>query len=113
MLTYSTQLSFLDITGGLIAALGIASVVGFTLVKSSDIRKKFARELDGIGSHLEIELREKFISRLGMIFEEIDRIFESFDNHIEISRTKIEPVLEDIDSVKKQMLELHNLIEKR
>ncbi len=106
----TTQVAFLDITGGILTGAGLLIAGGVLLFKKGKIIRQFKEGLDAGKGKFEIELNEKLNSKLNLIYEDINRSFIPFYEFTENERKKIQPLLEEFEKVNKNFLELKSEI---
>ncbi len=89
ILTLIVQNAFLDVTGGIVSALGILGAGGFIFFKRTKLIKEFKKNVASISNQFHKELRNRFERRLDLIFGDIGRLFENLDKHISIESETI------------------------
>lgn len=99
LLALLTQNSYLDITGGIMAAVGILASTITIFIKKSRTLKEFRAKLEEAGKDFENSIRIQLENNLKIIFEEINRAFGDFDSHIEKEKLKIKPLLFQISKI--------------
>jgi hypothetical protein len=104
----TTQVSFLDITGGILTGAGLLIAGGVLLFKRKKIIKDFKEGLDSGKSRFEKELTEKLNIKLKLIYEDISRSFIPFYEYTESEKQRLEPLLEKVKNVKENFLLLKN-----
>ncbi len=106
----TTQVAFLDITGGILTGAGLLIAGGVLLFRKGKIIKQFKNGLDAGKNKFEIELNEKLHAKLNLIYKDIDRSFIPFYEFTETERNKILPLLEKFENVNNKFLQLKNEI---
>lgn len=108
IIALSTKIMFLDITGGAVAASGLALAGGTLFAKKKSIIAKFNADLDKNESRFGAELRDKLSAKLKLIYERIDREFEPLYQHVEQEKRRLLPRVERNDAL---LLQLRKLLE--
>jgi GTPase SAR1 family protein len=90
----TTQVAFLDITGGILTGAGLLLAGGVLLFKKKKIVKEFKEGLDLGKTKFETELNEKLNSKLKLIYEDINRSFIPFYEYTETEENRLLPLLE-------------------
>ncbi|MFZ1289297.1 MAG: dynamin family protein [Melioribacteraceae bacterium] len=106
----TTQIAFLDITGGILTGAGLLIAGGVLIFKKSKIIKQFKEGLDSGKSKFESELIAKLNSKLSLIYEDINRSFIPFYEYTESEKQRLQPLFEKIKLVKENFLKLKNEI---
>lgn len=107
----TTQIAFLDITGGILTGAGLLIAGGVLLFKKSKIVKQFKRGLNSGKSIFESELTTKLNSKLSLIYEDINRNFIPFYEYTESEKNRLKPLFEKIKVIRENFLKLKNEIE--
>ncbi len=108
VLTIATQIPLLDITGGIMSALGIAVAGGTVIVKRGKIMKGFAQEIKKGRRLLEEELDRKLKGYVGHIRQKIDDNFRDFDALLKAETSQVEHLntqLKEVAAEREAMLE--------
>jgi GTPase SAR1 family protein len=74
-----TQLSALDITGGILSALGLAIAGGTVLLRRGKILQGLGKEIEGGRERIRSEIDQRLKAYVAQIRQRIDRNFEAFD----------------------------------
>jgi len=106
----TTQVAFLDITGGILTGAGLLIAGGVLLFKKGKIIRQFKEGLDAGKEKFEVELNEKLNSKLNLIYKDINRSFIPFYEFTETERKKILPLLEEFNKVNDNFLKLKSEI---
>ena len=106
----TTQVAFLDITGGILTGAGLLIAGGVLLFKKGKIIKQFKEGLDAGKEKFKIELNEKLNNKLNLIYKDIDRSFIPFYEFTETERKKLLPLLEEFNKVNDDFLKLKSEI---
>ncbi len=106
----TTQVAFLDITGGILTGAGLLIAGGVLLFKKGKIIKQFKHGLDAGKGKFETELTEKLNGKLNLIYKDINRSFIPFYEFTENEREKIIPLLEEFDKINQHYLKLKSEI---
>ncbi len=106
----TTQIAFLDITGGILTGAGLIIAGGVLIFRKSKIIKQFKEGLDSGKTKFESELRTKLNIKLGLIYEDINRSFIPFYEYTESEKKRLTPLFEKIKSVKENFITLKNEI---
>lgn len=107
----TTQIAFLDITGGILTGAGLLIAGGVLLFKKSKIIKQFKVGLDSGKEKFERELTKKLNNKLSLIYEDINRSFIPFYEYTETEKNRLMPLIENLELVKDKFLKLKNEIE--
>lgn len=108
VLTAMTSIPALDITGGIISALGFLFAGGTVLLKRGKIIRGFSEEIDKGRVQLEEVLTEKLIAYVGDIREKIDRNFAEFDRLLVEQKAYIEESKNSHSSAEERISGLRN-----
>ena len=110
VLTVASHVPLLDITGGVLSALGLAVAGGTVMAKRGKIIKGFHQEIQKGRRLLEEELTEKLNAYVRHIREKIDRNFHEFDallqaesSHIQRLQTQMKQVDEEREALNRQL----------
>lgn len=106
----TTQVVFMDITGGILTGAGLIIAGGVLIFKKSKIVKEFKEGLDSGKTKFESELTTKLNSKLSFIYEDINRTFIPFYEYTESEKKRLEPLFEKVKIVKENFLKLKNEI---
>lgn len=106
----TTQVAFMDITGGILTGAGLIIAGGVLIFKKSKIVKEFKEGLDSGKTKFESELTTKLNSKLSFIYEDINRTFIPFYEYTESEKKRLEPLFEKVKIVKENFLKLKNEI---
>ncbi|MCB9258416.1 MAG: dynamin family protein [Ignavibacteriales bacterium] len=106
----TTQVAFLDITGGILTGAGLLIAGGVLIFKKSKIVKQFKEGLDSGKSKFESELTSKLNSKLKLIYEDINRSFIPFYEYTESEEKRLTPLFQKIKDIKEDFLKLKNEI---
>ena len=90
----TTQVAFLDITGGLLTGAGLLITGGVLIFKKSKIIKQFKEGLDSGKEKFSQELSQKLNSKLNLIYEDINRSFLPFYEYTEQENNRLSPLVE-------------------
>lgn len=107
----ATQIAVLDITGGILASIGVMVAGIVTLIKRRKIKKEFRNNLFDAKNDFREELRTKLESNLEIIYEEIDRHFVELYKHVEDEEKKIGPLINRLEDIEQRQIQLSNDIE--
>lgn len=108
LLAFLTQNAYLDITGGLMAVAGILGTTVTIFLKRGRIIREFKSTMDEGGREFRENLHLQLSNMLDIIYEEIDRTFTGFDEHIEKESRKIEPVRRKLEEVDGEIIDIKN-----
>jgi|ERR1044071_7169781 ribosome biogenesis GTPase A/phage host-nuclease inhibitor protein Gam len=104
------KVAILDITGGVLTALGL-SVVGIALLwRRGKLISDFDRGLDQGRAQLKAVLSDKLNANLRGIYREVERVFTKFYDHVAERERELTPKLEKLEKVGKELLETANQI---
>ncbi|MBK7105053.1 MAG: dynamin family protein [Ignavibacteriae bacterium] len=104
----TTQVAFMDITGGILTGAGLIIAGGVLIFKKSKIVKEFKEGLNSGKSKFENELSRKLNSKLSLIYEDINRTFIPFYEYTESEKKRLDPLFEKIKLVKENFIKLKN-----
>jgi hypothetical protein len=107
----TTQVAFLDITGGILTGAGLLIAGGVLIFKKSKIIKEFKVGLNSGKSKFQEELSDKLNSKLNLIYEDINRSFIPFYEYTEAEKDRLTPLLQKVKNVKSNFENLKNEIE--
>jgi len=107
----TTQIAFLDITGGILTGAGLLIAGGVLLFKKTKIIKQFKNGLDSGKTKFENELSAKLNAKLNLIYEDINRSFIPFYEYTESEQNRLQPLFENLKSVKENFIKLKGEIE--
>lgn len=108
----TTQVAFMDITGGILTGAGLLIAGGVLIFKKSKIIREFKKGLDSGKSKFEQELSEKLNGKLSLIYEDINRSFIPFYEYTENEKNRLSPLIDKSKSVLESFNKLKNEIEK-
>lgn len=83
LLSLVAQGAVFDATGGILSALGILGAGGVILFKRNKVLKEFKKSIANSRDRFSRELQQRFHKRTDLIFEDILRLFEKIDGHID------------------------------
>jgi ribosome biogenesis GTPase A len=106
----TTQVAFMDITGGILTGAGLLIAGGVLIFKKSKIVRQFKDGLNSGKSKFENELSTKLNSKLSLIYEDINRTFIPFYEYTESEKKRLEPLFKKIKLVKENFMKLKNKI---
>lgn len=106
IIALSTKAMFLDITGGAVAASGLAIAGGTLFARKKSIIKKFNEDLDKNEERFAAELRNKLSAKLKLIYDRIDREFEPLYQHVDQEKRRIIPLVERNEALLQQLRKL-------
>ena len=106
----TTQIAFLDITGGILTGAGIIIAGGVLIFKKSKIVKQFKEGLDSGKTKFESELKTKLNTKLSLIYEDINRSFIPFYEYTESEKERLTPLFEKVKTVKENFIKIKNEI---
>jgi ribosome biogenesis GTPase A len=106
IIALSTKAMFLDITGGAVAASGLAIAGGTLFARKKSIIKKFNEDLDKNEERFAAELRSKLTAKLKLIYDRIDREFEPLYQHVDQEKRRILPLVERNEALLQQLRKL-------
>lgn len=92
-----------DITGGVIAGIGILFAGITTTIKRRSILRNFKQETDDGRAKLESEITEKLKSYVELISTQIEGNFEEFDRHLELEESQIVFLEKKHDSIAQRL----------
>ncbi len=101
-----TQLAVFDITGGVLATLGIAFAGITTSVKRRKLLAEYEREIQVGRERLREEVTTKLESYAHMIRERIERHFETLDAHLAKERTAVEALSQRVEQLDQRLNEV-------
>ncbi len=107
----TTQVAFMDITGGILTGAGLLIAGGVLIFKKSKIIKDFKEGLSSGKSKFENELTEQLNNKLKLIYEDINRSFIPFYEYTESEKQRLEPLIQKSKSVQEGFNKLKNDIE--
>ena len=107
----TTQVAFLDITGGILTGAGILIAGGVLLFRKGKIVKQFKEGLDSGKTKFETDLTDKLNFKLNLIYKDINRTFIPFYEYTETEKEKLTPLLIQFDEVKVNMVKLKTEID--
>ncbi|MEO0779514.1 MAG: dynamin family protein, partial [Bacteroidota bacterium] len=106
LLTGLTNLTVLDVTGGILTALGLVFAGVSIGINRRKIIRGYRSEIDKGRQRLESEVSEKLRTYIRHIKQRIDSNFGEFDQLIEQEEQQIAELLERQENIRQQMLEL-------
>jgi hypothetical protein len=101
VLTVATHIPALDITGGVLSALGLAVAGGTIALKRGKIIDGFAKEIEKGRRLLQEELDDKLKSYVELIRSKVDSNFNEFDDLLQTESShihRLERQLGEIDT---------------
>lgn len=104
----TTQVAFMDITGGILTGAGLLIAGGVLIFKKSKIIKEFKEGLDSGKSKFEDELTQKLNSKLNLIYEDINRSFIPFYEYTETEKNRLSPLVDKSKIVRDSFNKLKN-----
>jgi len=107
----TTQVAFLDITGGILTGAGLLIAGGVLIFKKSKIIREFKSGLDSGKTKFTEELSLKLNTKLNLIYEDINRSFIPFYEYTENENKRLTPLLERSKIVSESFTKLKNEIE--
>lgn len=107
----TTQVAFLDITGGILTGAGLLIAGGVLLFKRKKIIKDFKAGLDAGKPKFKEELTVKLNGKLNLIYDDINRSFMPFYEYVETETKRLEPLNEELKNVKRAFIDLKTDIE--
>ncbi len=107
----TTQIAFMDITGGILTGAGLLIAGGVLIFKKSKIIREFKKGLDSGKSKFEEELSEKLNGKLSLIYEDINRSFIPFYEYTESEKERLTPLFETVKIVKDKFHKLKSEID--
>jgi predicted GTPase len=106
VLTAATHIPLLDITGGVLSALGLAVAGGTIMAKRGKIIKGFAQEIEKGRNLLAEELDDKLKTYVHHIREQIEGNFQEFDDLLKTERQHIELLSTQQEEISRQLNEM-------
>jgi tRNA U34 5-carboxymethylaminomethyl modifying GTPase MnmE/TrmE len=106
VLTAATHIPLLDITGGVLSALGLAVAGGTVMVKRGKLIKGFAQEIDKGRRLLAEELDEKLKTYVGHIRQQIESNFQEFDDLLKTEDQHIDLLTQQQQDITTQLTEM-------
>ncbi len=103
VLTAASHVPLLDITGGVLSALGLAVAGGTVAMKRGKIINGFSKEIEKGRRLLQEELDHKLKSYVSHIRNKIDGNFQEFDALIQVESTHIERLERQLGEVKEEL----------
>lgn len=82
LLSLIAQGAVFDATGGALSAVGILGAGGIILFKRSRMIREFRKSIEEMNREFSIELKNRFVNKMNLIFDDIYRQFERIDQHI-------------------------------
>ncbi|PID57966.1 MAG: hypothetical protein CR986_08610 [Ignavibacteriae bacterium] len=107
----TTQIAFLDITGGILTGAGLLIAGGVLFFRKSKIVKQFKEGLDSGKVKFEEELTEKLNNKLSLIYKDINRSFVPFYEYTETEEKRLTFLFKEIKSLKYELFKLKNEID--
>ncbi|MDX1701460.1 MAG: hypothetical protein R3250_12625, partial [Melioribacteraceae bacterium] len=107
----TTQVAFLDITGGILTGAGLIIAGGVLIFRKSKIIKQFKEGLDSGKSKFREELLDKLNRKLSLIYDDINRSFTPYYEYAESEEKRLSPLLKKSESVTENFNNLKNNIE--
>lgn len=107
----TTQVAFMDVTGGVLTGIGLIIAAGMLVFKRGKIKRTFRDGLSKGRQQFENELQEKLTGKLKIIYEEIDRSFLDFYTFIDNEQKRLKPLSEQHEQAKKDFLALKSNVE--
>ena len=107
----TTQVAFLDITGGILTGAGLLIAGGVLIFKKSKIIREFKKGLDSGKSKFEEELSEKLNGKLSLIYEDINRSFIPFYEYTQNEKERLSPLFKKSESVYKNFHKIKNEVQ--
>lgn len=90
ILMMSTQISVIDITGGVITGLGVMTGTLFAAFKKNKIIKKIEKKFDEGEEIIKNSLESNLYGIVDLIYNDIEILFADFESNIENEKGKIE-----------------------
>jgi len=87
----TTQVAFMDITGGILTGAGLLIAGGVLIFKKSKIIREFKEGLDSGRTKFEQELTQKLNVKLNLIYADINRSFIPFYEYTETEKNRLLP----------------------
>jgi len=106
----TTQIAFLDITGGILTGAGLIIAGGVLIFRKSKIVKQFKKGLDSGKPKFESELKTKLNTKLSLIYEDINRSFIPFYEYTENEEKRLTPLFEKGKVIKENFVQIKNEI---
>ncbi len=97
-----TEVVILDILGGIFLGLGVVLAGGILITKRRAMIQKFDRELDRNRDRFRSSITEQLQSKLGIVYEEIDRNLVDLYQYVEDQDASAAPLLEQFQSLTTQ-----------
>ncbi|MGF1491514.1 MAG: hypothetical protein ACFBSC_03480 [Microcoleaceae cyanobacterium] len=106
ILEFAVAEAIMNAVGVAFAGIGvIIFAVGIAWQRNRIIRK-FEQALDREKGKFEADVSDRLNQKLGLIYEEIDRIFVQFYDHVEREEQTIKPILERYTKIQQESREL-------
>ena len=112
IIAFSTKAMFFDITGGAVAASGLAIAGGTLFAKKKSIIAKFNEDLDKNETRFAAELRDKLAAKLKLLYDRIDREFEPLYQHVDQEKRRLLPLVERNEALLAELRKLAEEIKK-
>ncbi|MCA9520324.1 MAG: hypothetical protein KC609_05105, partial [Myxococcales bacterium] len=103
-----TNVTLLDVTGGVLTGVGVLLASGVLIFKRGSIIREFRRRLEGAREPFESDLRENLAAELQVIYEDIERDIAAFYEHVEKEARELEPLLRDFSEVAAGLAQLRH-----
>lgn len=102
----TTQMAFMDVTGGVLTGIGLIIAASMLVFKRSKIKRTFREGLQKGRVQFEAELQEKLAGKLRIIYEEIDRSFLGFYEYVSTEEQRLQPLWEQYNDVRDKFVGL-------
>ncbi|MCW8850096.1 MAG: dynamin family protein [Melioribacteraceae bacterium] len=107
----TTQVAFMDITGGILTGAGLLIAGGVLIFKKSKIIREFKEGLDSGRTKFEQELTQKLNVKLNLIYADINRSFIPFYEYTETEKNRLLPLINNSKTISDSFNKLKNDIE--
>lgn len=98
----------LDAIGIAFAGVGVVVLAVGIIWQRNRILQRFEQALDGEKERFREEVTERLNQKLGLIYEEVERIFVQFYDYVEREAQEIQPVLEKYHVIHQSMQQLRS-----
>ena len=108
-----TNITFLDVTGGILTGLGVIVSSGALIFKRNKIIKQFKIELERTEREFEEDIKRRLTEQFGIIYQTINKSFSSLYDYIEQNALKKQPMIERFEKLKTEIEDIMKSVEKK
>jgi hypothetical protein len=111
ILLATTHVTLLDITGGVLAGLGLFITGGVLIAKRGKILREFNRAVAGGRDKLTENLTGQLTARFSQLHADITRNVQPFLNHITEREAKLSALMDQGEKIQRELFSLSEQIE--